>query len=53
MEPLFVYPDGEIYEAPPSWKSDDYVVISDSSTIADIEATGVSDDIYRTLAGDL
>lgn len=26
MNTVYVYPDGEIYDEPPSWKSDDYEV---------------------------
>lgn len=30
---IYVYPDMELYDEPPSWKSDDYVSINEETTI--------------------
>ena len=42
---VYVYPDGENYEEPPSWKSDDYFIRQTSictvcDTVLDLEYEG-------------
>ncbi len=37
MEEYVIYPDGEIYQEAPSWKSDDYFTIEVPDDIEDVE----------------